>query len=155
MRVSQPTTVKEFEALFKTWLARGGESSYSTADFRITLARYTKCQLAVQCTSNGSGYKTRAMRLIGDGLNCRWVGRGNAYIASPRKAARFVVMFAEGWDASAVTGELEPPKLYGQAGYEADLAKRPAYHDGTPRKPWAQLGELERSTWEKPHAAAY
>lgn len=31
--------------------------------------------------------------------------------------------------------------------YEADLAARPNYHDGTPRKTWDQLGELERSTW--------
>jgi hypothetical protein len=34
-----------------------------------------------------------------------------------------------------------------QIAYEADVAKRPTYHDGTPRKTWAQLGDLERSTW--------
>lgn len=35
----------------------------------------------------------------------------------------------------------------GRAEYESDLARRPVYHDGTPRKTWAQLGDLERSTW--------
>lgn len=33
--------------------------------------------------------------------------------------------------------------------YEADVRRRPTYHDGTPRKTWEQLGELERSTWSK------
>ena len=37
----------------------------------------------------------------------------------------------------------------GQAAYEADLRKRPAYHDGKPRKPWVKLGEIERLSWER------
>ena len=108
-------TQKDLEKLFKRWIVEksisvGGESSYSTNDYRITLARYAKGKIAVHCVSNGSGYKTRAMRLIGDGLNCRWVGRSNAYIASPRQAARFVIMMRDGWEASAVTGVLTVPE---------------------------------------------
>ncbi len=39
--------------------------------------------------------------------------------------------------------------LSGQVAYEADVARRPVYADGTPRKTWAQLGELERWTWTR------
>lgn len=38
-----------------------------------------------------------------------------------------------------------------QEAYEIDLMFRPNYHDGTPRKTWDQLGELERSTWASPY----
>jgi hypothetical protein len=38
----------------------------------------------------------------------------------------------------------------GRAAYEADLVLRPNYpHNGQPRVTWADLGTLERSTWEK------
>lgn len=37
----------------------------------------------------------------------------------------------------------------GQRAYESELRARPVYHDGKPRKTWAQLGDLERSTWER------
>lgn len=37
----------------------------------------------------------------------------------------------------------------GKTEYEADVAKRPTYHDGTPRKTWEQLLEIARSTWRK------
>jgi hypothetical protein len=40
-------------------------------------------------------------------------------------------------------------KTPGQIAYEADCAIEPLYSDGTPRKTWAQLGELKQSTWEK------
>jgi hypothetical protein len=35
----------------------------------------------------------------------------------------------------------------GQAEYEADVARRPRYHDGTPRKSWPELGEVEKWSW--------
>jgi hypothetical protein len=83
--------------------------------YTIAWARYAgrwngKPQMAVHCRSDGSGMKTRAMRLIGDGLKGRYSGRENAYIVSPTKAARFERLYAEGWDASFITGALEPPR---------------------------------------------
>lgn len=51
--------------------------------------------------------------------------------------------------------ELPPPsgpmKTGGQADYEADLQRRPHYHDGTDRKTWDQLGAVEKWSWERPH----
>ena len=41
----------------------------------------------------------------------------------------------------------------GQADYEADLQRRPTYHDGTPRKTWAQLDALARWSWARPPLA--
>lgn len=35
----------------------------------------------------------------------------------------------------------------GRADYEADCARIPTYHDGTRRRTWAQLGQLERYSW--------
>lgn len=31
--------------------------------------------------------------------------------------------------------------------YERDVAARPLYHDGTPRRPWHQLCDLARQSW--------
>lgn len=41
------------------------------------------------------------------------------------------------------------PSLHGRAAYEASLAAVPTYHDGTPRKPWDALGDVERWSWER------
>lgn len=85
------------------------------AGYSISRARYAgrwngKPQYAVRCTSNGGGFKTRAMRLIGDGLNGRYSGRENAYIVSKAKAEKFVKLYAEGWDAGVMTaGNLIAP----------------------------------------------
>lgn len=35
----------------------------------------------------------------------------------------------------------------GQADYEADLLKRPAYHTGELRKRWHELDDYARMTW--------
>lgn len=40
-------------------------------------------------------------------------------------------------------------KLYGKAAYDADIASRPTYHDGTPRKPWEDLCLVARQSWNK------
>lgn len=77
--------------------------------YTITPARYSKGNFAVVCPST-NGLKSRAARLIGDGLNCRHSGRERAYIASPSKVRKFEKLYAEGWDASVITGELEPPR---------------------------------------------
>jgi hypothetical protein len=35
----------------------------------------------------------------------------------------------------------------GRRDYEADVQKRPLYHDGTPRRPWDQLSAIARWSW--------
>lgn len=40
-------------------------------------------------------------------------------------------------------------KTKGQIEYEADVKKRPNYHDGKPRKKWADLGEVEQWSWQR------
>ena len=88
------------------------EPGYTIGD-----ARYAKGQKLVKVTSSGTGLKTRAARLVGDGLKGRYTNREHGYIVSPTKAARFEDLYAQGWDASAITGELQPPE-----GHVADVA---------------------------------
>lgn len=87
----------------------GGTAEVTPApDYTISPARYAKGMMAVRCPSP-DGYKTRASRLIGDGLNSRHTGRENAYIVSPATAATFESMYRAGWDACIISGTLEPP----------------------------------------------
>lgn len=79
-------------------------------NYSIQPARYAKGMLAVRCPSN-TGYKTRAARLLGDGLKCRYSNRELSYIVPPTKLARFEVLFAEGWDACSFSGKLEAPRI--------------------------------------------
>lgn len=37
----------------------------------------------------------------------------------------------------------------GKFAYEMDLKHRPTYHDGTKRKSWDELGEVEKQSWNK------
>lgn len=76
--------------------------------FQISAALYAKGMLLVRCPST-NGYKTRAARLIGNGLRARWTNRESGYIASPAKVEKFKRLYAEGWDACTVTGKLQPP----------------------------------------------
>jgi hypothetical protein len=72
-------------------------------NFTASPARYAgrwngKPQIAVRCESDGSGMKTRAMRLC-SALNARYSHREHAYIMSPTKAAKLRAMFDAGQDA--------------------------------------------------------
>jgi hypothetical protein len=83
--------------------------------YTINPARYAgrwngKPQMAVHCTPNGTGFKTRAMRLIGDHLNGRYSGRERAYIVSPAKVRKFEQLFAHGYDANSWNGALIAPR---------------------------------------------
>jgi hypothetical protein len=78
------------------------------ADYSMSPARYAKGMLAVRCPST-TGYKTRAARLA-NALATRYTNREHAYILSPNKADRFERLYAEGWDACVITGELEAPR---------------------------------------------
>lgn len=66
--------------------------------FEITDARYAKGQKAVRCASDGSGNKTRAMRLCA-ALNARYSNREHAYIMSAAKASKLRRLFDAGKDA--------------------------------------------------------
>jgi hypothetical protein len=77
--------------------------------YTIAPARYSKGDFAIRCPSD-TGLKTRAARLIGDGLNCRHSGREKAYIASASKVKKFEKLYAAGWDACVITGKLEAPR---------------------------------------------
>lgn len=48
-----------------------------------------------------------------------------------------------------ITDEVQDAELSlaGEMAYLADLDRRPVYHDGTPRKSWDELGDLEQSSW--------
>lgn len=37
----------------------------------------------------------------------------------------------------------------GQIAYEKELETVPKYHDGTPRRPWSELGPAARLSWER------
>lgn len=80
----------------------------SETDYSTHPARYAKGQLLIRCPST-TGYKTRAARLI-EGLKGRWTNREHGYVLSPTKLTRFEKLYAEGWDASIMTGELQSPK---------------------------------------------
>ena len=68
-----------------------------SADFTVSEARYSKGNYIVRCPS-ANGLKSRAARLIGDGLNCRYTGREKGYVASPSKLVKFQKLYAAGWD---------------------------------------------------------
>lgn len=76
--------------------------------YTVTPARYAKGQMAVRLP-DGDGYKTRAERLL-CALNFRYTNRCRAFIGSPSKVRRFEQLYADGWDASFVSQELEAPK---------------------------------------------
>jgi len=80
-----------------------------TADLApvITPARYAKGCVSVRCPSDGSGFKTRAMRLA-EHVKGRWSNREKAYVMSDAKGRRLVDLFNAGRDASSVTAELKP-----------------------------------------------
>lgn len=81
------------------------------ADYTISPAHYAKGKLVISCMPSGDGWKTRAIRLVeAKGIGGRYVNRSRGYHVSPAGAARFEKLYAEGWDASSFTRELEPPK---------------------------------------------
>lgn len=71
-------------------------------------ANYARGQVAVHCESDGTGFKSRAMRLC-CALKARWSNRCKAYIMSPAKAKRLRQLYTDGWDATACTMRLTPP----------------------------------------------
>jgi hypothetical protein len=81
--------------------------AYSYAETITNRWRNPKKAFMVSCPST-DGYKTRAARLLGDGLKAYYSHR-RGYVVSPTKFAKFEKLYAEGWDASPITGELWAP----------------------------------------------
>jgi hypothetical protein len=75
------------------------------AGYTIGEARYARGQKIVHCVPDGSGWKTRAMRLL-CALNFRYTNRERGYIGSPTKVAKFVALYVKGADAT-YSGEIE------------------------------------------------
>lgn len=44
---------------------------------------------------------------------------------------------------------MDKPKTLGQIAYDADVAARPRYDDGTPRRRWEQLPQVAQWSWER------
>lgn len=86
-------------------------ASVQHADYQITPARYAKGKMIIRSVSNGSGYKNRADRLAeAKGIGGKYVHRSHGYTVSIAAATRFVKLYAEGWDASSWSGEMEAPE---------------------------------------------
>lgn len=78
--------------------------------YTITPSRYARNKLVIRPTPDGTGLKTRAACLAEcKAVNGKWVGRSGGYHVSKRGAKTFEKLFAEGYDASFLTGELLPP----------------------------------------------
>ena len=45
-------------------------------------------------------------------------------------------------------GIIKISTMKGKAAYELDVKRNPIYPDGTNRKTWEQLGEIEKISWE-------
>lgn len=78
----------------------------SNLPYSITPARYAKGKLIIRTTSNG-GYKSRACRLAGDGLNLPYSHRSGGYTASQGQADRFERLFQAGFDACFFSGAID------------------------------------------------
>lgn len=78
--------------------------------FIVTRAKCAKGMMAVHPLDNREGLKGRTARLC-EHLKGRWTHRDCAYLMSPRKVERLKQLYADGWDAGSITGELYPPSM--------------------------------------------
>lgn len=83
--------------------------NYATLEgdgWRIARSRYAKGKWAIHCVSDGSGMKTRPMRIASTLSRAKaYSGREKAYIVSLAQAARFVREVRANLDACVMTGE--------------------------------------------------
>ena len=80
----------------------------------IRPARYAKGKVAIECPG-WHQMKTRAARICNaKGMGGRYTNRERAYIVSKAAAARFVKLYADGWDANIVTWQLSPPRTHAE-----------------------------------------
>jgi len=95
------------------------------AGFERKPARYAKKMVAIICVSDGSGLKTRAMRLAALLANDRYSHREHAYLMSARRADLFEKLFNSDYDACYIEKFLETPdgKEITVTQYERSLRK--------------------------------
>ena len=98
--------------------------------------------------------------LVGDVI-AYWVGWNGQYVRFVRPGSHVIVLSHPN-DVSEVIGETPAqrdawirshPRLRGRAQYEASLAVRPHYHDGTPRPLWDGLPAHSQWSWNREVAA--
>lgn len=87
-------------------------------EFTVHKARYSKGMMAVHCQSDGTGFKTPAMRLC-DALTNRYSHRENAYIMPKSKADSLPNLMQAGWSATLGYGRT-PPQLVPPGGNYTD-----------------------------------
>jgi len=68
------------------------------SDPTFSHARYAKGKISVRCPSDGTGNKTRAMRLA-NALRGSWSNREKAYIMTPGAAVKLKRAYDAGQDA--------------------------------------------------------
>jgi len=99
--------------------ALGGGRPPRTADsdtaaeqpYTIAPAKYAKRMMAIRCTPDGTGFKTRAARLAEVVARGRYSNREGAYILSRAAAARFEKLYLEGYDGEIMGKSLIPPAV--------------------------------------------
>ena len=76
-------------------------------DYRIAKTRRKSGAVSVMPTPTGTGFKGRAARLA----ECfgKWCHRWNGYVMSPKRAAQFEQLYAEGYDGGIMSNKLIPP----------------------------------------------
>ncbi len=85
-------------------------TDYSVSPARYAGRRAGKQFFAVRCPSS-DGFKSRAARLAEYCARGRYSNRESAYILGPRQLARYEALYAQGADASPITGELRERPL--------------------------------------------
>lgn len=83
------------------------EAGYS----EIPHYRHNRAGKVLVQTSTGSGYKTRAARLINcKGFGARWVNRDKGYVMSRTGFTKFAKAYASGADGCIITRQIEHAK---------------------------------------------
>jgi hypothetical protein len=80
--------------------------------WHVRPARYARGKVAfgVERVDPTAWFMGRMARLCAVAGRGRYTHRERAYIMSPTAAARVLKLYAEGWDASPIRGELTAPK---------------------------------------------
>jgi hypothetical protein len=86
----------------------GGKDGTPDGSWCIFPAPYAKGKCIISA-SGWHGMKTRAAYLA-IALGGKYVNRSKGYTVSPRQAARFVKLYAEGWSGSLFGDRLIPPR---------------------------------------------